>query len=152
MVSLFTIIIKGGTMKSLQTLVFQYMEEEELTLKQALLQASLGVTAKSGDIAEIVKGVVFSEHPYSDERKSQIAEHLGELLFYWLMLASTSDLSPDEIMSQYINSYIARKKKLEKGEVNVSMLEMLQHVKAERLKEEQERAAASLKELHQHLR
>lgn len=139
-------------MKDLQNLVFQYMEEEELTLKQALLQASLGVTAKSGDIAEIVKGVVFAEHPYSDERKSQIAEHLGELLFYWLMLASTSDLSPTEIMSQYVASYIARRKKLEKGEINVSMLEMLQHIKTDRIREDQERAAASLKELQQHMK
>lgn len=139
-------------MKDLQALVFQYMEDEGLTLKQALLQASLGSTAKNGDIAEIVKGVVFSEHPYSDERKSQMAEHLGEHLFYWLMLASTTGLSPDEIMSQYISLYIARKKRLEKGEINASMLDMLQHVKAERIREEQERAAASFKELQQHMK
>ena len=105
-------------MKDLQNIVYKFMEREEITLKQALLQSSLGMCSKTGDIAEIVRGVVYNSYPYTDERKKRNKEHLGELLFYWLMLASTCGASPEDIMNEYIAEYVQRTKIHQDDELN----------------------------------
>jgi predicted Zn-dependent peptidase len=139
-------------MKDLQSLVYKFMEKEEVTLKQALMQSSLGACAKTGDLAEIVRGVVYNGYPYSDERKARVAEHLGELLFYWVMLASTTGFSPDQIMAEYIAAYIKRTKVMTEEEFRAmslrktreemmqeqsqaSIIEMLKYVKAQEAQE-----------------
>jgi NTP pyrophosphatase (non-canonical NTP hydrolase) len=133
-------------MKDIQNLVYKFMEREEVTLKQALLQASLGMCAKTGDIAEIVRGVVYNGYPYTEERKKRNAEHLGEVLFYWVMLASTCDISPEQIIDEYISAYIKRMKITKEEEIEAekqreklmkegaaqaqaSIVEMLKYVK-----------------------
>ena len=131
-------------MKDLQNLVYKFMEAEQITLKQALLQSSLGMTSKSGSIAELTHGIVYKDYPYTEERKKRNMEQLGELLFYWVMLASTTGASPEEIMNQYIASYIQKNKlhkeddlKLlakaleqnDKNKAQASILEMLKYVK-----------------------
>jgi hypothetical protein len=135
-------------MKDLQNLVYKFMEKEGVTLKQALMQSSLGACAKTGDLAEIVRGVVYNGYPYSDERKKRVAEHLGELLFYWVMMASTTGVSPEQIIAEYIASYINRTKvvsdeelraiknrerliKEDQKQAEVSIFEMLKYVKAQ---------------------
>jgi len=142
-------------MKDLQSLVFKFMEREGVTLKQALMQSSLGICAKGGDLAEIVRGVTYNSYPYSDERKARMSEHLGELLFYWIMLASTTGQSPDQIMSEYISAYIQRTKLMSEEEfqaiknrdkmfeeehknaekTGASILEMLKYVKTQEVQE-----------------
>lgn len=142
-------------MRDLQNLVYKFMEREAVTLKQAMMQSSLGACAKTGDLAEIVRGVVYNNYPYTDERKKRVAEHLGELLFYWVMLASTTGYSPDQIMTEYISAYIQRTKLMSEEEfralnhrdklldedqrntdrAGASILEMLKYVKAQETQE-----------------
>lgn len=142
-------------MRDLQNLVYKFMEREAVTLKQAMMQSSLGACAKTGDLAEIVRGVVYNNYPYTDERKKRVAEHLGELLFYWVMLASTTGYSPDQIMAEYISAYIQRTKLMSEEEfralnhrdklldedqrntdrAGASILEMLKYVKAQETQE-----------------
>ena len=139
-------------MKDLQNIVYKFMEKEEITLKQALMQSSLGACAKTGDLAEIVRGVVYSGYPYSDERKKRTAEHLGELLFYWMMMASTTGFSPEQIIDEYIAQYIQRTKVMSDEEARIrnkrermmdednvraeaSIIEMLKYVKAQEAQE-----------------
>lgn len=106
-------------MKDLQNLVFKFMEREHMTMKQALLQSSLGMSSKAGHISEIVRGIVYSEHPYSEERKRRNKEHLGEMLFYWVMLASTTGSNPEDIMMEYISSYVQKNKLMQDDELKV---------------------------------
>jgi len=139
-------------MKDLQSLVYKFMEKEEVTLKQALMQSSLGACAKTGDLAESARGVIYNGYPYSDERKKQVADHLGELLFYWVMLASTTGMPPEQIIAEYISSYIQRTKIMTEDEfraiktrdkliqedqktAEASILEMLKYVKAQEQQE-----------------
>ena len=93
------------------------MEREQVTLKQALLQSSLGMCSKTGDIAEIVRGVVYSEYPYTEERKKRNIEYLGEMLFYWVMLSTTVGASPDDIINQYIATYVQKNKLTKEDEM-----------------------------------
>jgi len=146
-------------MKDLQNIVYKFMETEGVTLKQALVQSSLGACAKTGDISAIVHGVIYNGYPYTDERKRRIAEHLGELLFYWLMMASTTGQSPEQIIAEYVSSYIKKTKIMNDEEMRLinlsrdklleekthaeqtqqqaqaSILEMLKYVKAQEVKE-----------------
>jgi len=124
-------------LKDLQSIVYKFMEREQVTMKQALLQSSLGMASKAGSISEIVRGVVYNDYPYTDERKKQNKEHLGEMLFYWLMLTSTTGANPDEIISEYISSYV-QKHKITKDSEQVSITEMLKYIK------ETEKATPSL--------
>ena len=117
-------------MKDLQNLVHKFMENEEVTLKQALLQASLGLSATAGDIAEITRGVIFNGYPYTEDRKKKNAEILGRMLFYWIMIASTTDVSPEEIQQQFITEYNL-KKNIHNEELRASIVELLKHVKTE---------------------
>ena len=135
-------------MKDLQNIVYKFMEREQVTLKQALLQSSLGMCAKTGDIAEIVRGVVYSDYPYTEERKKRNAEHLGELLFYWVMLASTVGMSPEEIMSQYIVSYIKKNKITREDELKIlNAREKLSSEDREKHAEGHKQAQASILEM-----
>lgn len=135
-------------MKDLQSIVYKFMEKEEVTLKQALMQSSLGACAMTGDLAEIVRGVIYKGYPYSDERKKRVAEHLGELLFYWVMLASTTGMPPEQIIAEYISEYVQRTKIMSEEEyralknrdnlvredqkvAEASIIEMLKYVKAQ---------------------
>jgi NTP pyrophosphatase (non-canonical NTP hydrolase) len=151
-------------MKNIQNIVYKFMEREEVTLKQALLQASLGLSSKSGEISETVRGVVFNGYPYTEERKKKNAEQLGEMLFYWVMLASTTDVLPEDIISQFIASYLAknkiktaeeveaekeREKLLSEGENTVSILSMLKYVKAN---EKIDELTPSVKEMGKHVK
>ena len=106
-------------MKDMQNIVYKFMEREQVTLKQALLQSSLGMCSKTGDIAEIVRGVVYNDYPYTEERKKRNNEFLGELLFYWVMLASTTGKSPEEIMNEYVSAYVKRMKITQKDELDI---------------------------------
>jgi len=150
-------------MKDLQNIVYKFMEREEVTLKQALMQSSLGACAMTGDLAEVVRGVVYKGYPYSDERKKKVSEHLGELLFYWVMMASTTGFAPEQIIAEYISAYIQRTKIMTDEEFRLiknrdkmfeedqknaekagaSILEMLKYVKAQ---EAQEKESHKLRE------
>ena len=135
-------------MKDLQNIVYKFMEKEGVTLKQALMQSSLGICAKGGDLAEIVRGVIYNGYPYTDERKKRVAEHLGELFFYGVMLGSTTGFPPEQIIAEYIAAYIQRTKVMTDEEFRAlttrdklehethehsqaSIIEMLKYVKAQ---------------------
>jgi len=153
-------------MKDLQNIVYKFIEREEVTLKQALTQSSLGACAMTGDLAEIVRGVIYKGYPYTDERKKRVSEHLGELLFYWIMMASTTGFSPEQIISEYISAYIQRTKIMTEEEfralknrdklieedqknaerAGASILEMLKYVKAQEAQETQVKESHKLRE------
>jgi len=129
-------------MEDLEDLVKKFLSDEEFTIRNALSYASVGLSKTTGAASEIIGGVGFSGHSYNDERKAFMAEHLGEMLFYWHVLASTVDLAPDEIVQQYIHSY--KLKNNLKVDEQVNIAELMKHVKPgarirEKADEEQKR-------------
>ena len=106
-------------MKDLQNFVYKFMEKEQMTLKQALLQSSLGICSKSGNIAEVVRGVVYSDYPYSEERKKLTSEYIGEAFFNLVMLASTTGISPEETISHFLATAIQKNKITREDEMKI---------------------------------
>ena len=78
-----------------------FLSEENVTIKNALQLATLGLTKSVGDIAELTYGVNYSQHPYNDDRKGQLADYLGYALLNWHILALASGYSGEEIGTRF---------------------------------------------------
>lgn len=120
-------------MKQIEQLVKKFLKEEEFTLRNALAYAGLGLGKTQGALDDIVLDIAFNGNPYNDERKKRVAEHLGEMMFYWQVLASTCDISPEDIEQQFVSEFLTKNKKviseMTTEEVRASILELMEHVK-----------------------
>lgn len=100
-----------------------FLSEENISLKNALQLATLGLTKSVGDIAELTYGVNYSQHPFSTDRKSQLADYLGYALLNWHILALASGYSGEEIGNRFAAEWLT--KHLGKA----SIKDLLKHLK-----------------------
>ena len=137
-------------MIEMENLVRDFLNSEELSLKNTLAYGGIGLSKTSGQICDIVSGVGFAGQQYSTERQTRVAEILGEMLFHVHVIASTIDMPISEISQQYINSYLA----IQKTDINIvnekedkitlqDMMDMKKHVKAEAIIKLNEKHRAS---------
>ena len=120
-------------MENLEHVVQEFLTEEGFQLKNALAYAGLGITKTTGQASEIISGVGFSGQQYGPDRQVRMAEILGEMLFYWHVLASTTEIPYEEIIAQYIAAYEATKVTSKEPLHKISlqdMMDMRKHVKA----------------------
>jgi len=116
-------------MEELKGIVDKFMNEEDFTLRNAFAYAGIGLSKTVGSINGIIGGIGFSGNAYDDERKRFMAEHLGEMLFYWHVLASTTGVAFEDIIAQYIHSYRVTNNLKVDEQVNIT--ELMKHVKPE---------------------
>jgi NTP pyrophosphatase (non-canonical NTP hydrolase) len=116
---------------SIKDIADKFLREEKMPTTNALSFAGLGLTKSVGDVAEIAYGVGFSGHPYSDERKSEMAEVLGDILFYWHILAITSGIPWQDIMQRWISEWLVKQKVhiADDDTQRVSIKDLLKHMK-----------------------
>ena len=121
------------TFRELDTVVRQFITDENFSLGNALTYAGLGLSKTTGSVNEIINGVGFGGQQYSPERMNRMAEVLGEKLFHWMVIASTLEISPEGIVAQYISSWEATRVKMaeEAGITLQDMMNMKRHVKPE---------------------
>jgi hypothetical protein len=112
---------------SIKDIAEKFLKEEKLSLQDALVFGSLGLSNAIGDIAEIAYGVKFSEHPYDDERRGDMAEFLGNALLYWHILAITSGFAGQEIVKGWVSSWLIKNNV--KMSEEISIKELLSHLK-----------------------
>ena len=125
-----------NTMESLEDLVGRFLKETDFTLQNALNYGGLGLSKTTGHANEIIAGVGFGEQQYSPERQVRMSEILGEMLFYWHVLATTTGLSFHEIIEEYMHSYEAIREKLQKDKITLQdMMDMKKYVKSSTLNE-----------------
>lgn len=119
-----------NTMEQLEDLVQRFLKEEGFSLRNALAYAGLGVSKTAGSANEIIAGVGFVGHQYSPDRQTRMSEILGEMLFYWHVLASTLEIPFPEIIEEYMHSYEAIRAKLQKDKITIQdMMDMGKFVK-----------------------
>jgi hypothetical protein len=116
---------------SIKDIAEKFLKEENMPTMNALSFSSLGLTKSVGDIAEIAYGVGFSGHPYNDERKKEMAEFLGDILFYWHVLAITSGIPWQDIMQGWVSSWLVKQKRQHEidEEGHVSIRRLLKYMK-----------------------
>jgi hypothetical protein len=121
---------------SIKDIAEKFLKTEQLSLTEALTFGTMGLTKSIGDIAEISYGVKFSEHPYDDERKGNMAELLGYVLFYWHILALTSGFAGLEIVRGWVSSWLIKNNVNLKEDIHISIKDLLKHMKVrDKLKE-----------------
>lgn len=128
----------------MEELAKKFAEEEKMPLKSLLAYGGFGISDAGGKINAITKGVVFAGHPYNDERKIDMEEALGELLFAWHVLATTTDVRPKDIAQKFVNLYLVKGNKISE-EVHVSLVEMMKHLKIQEEELEKKKKEAKLK-------
>ena len=134
---------------NIESLVKKFLQEEKFTLRNALAYAGLGLSKTGGHIGSVVTDIVFNGHQYNEERKKRVAEDLGEMMFYWHVLASSVDISPDEIIQQFISLYLIKNQQMSQ-EMQASIVDLLKHVKTDvkghdnKIDEAKKRKAAAL--------
>lgn len=79
-------------------------------LNARLLTSGLGLTGEAGEVADIVKKVVFHGMDYNDEIKDKLIEELGDVMWYVAFAANTLDCTIDEIIDINVEKLNARYK------------------------------------------
>jgi NTP pyrophosphatase (non-canonical NTP hydrolase) len=83
-----------------------YPRENELL---AASYVALGLNGEAGEVAEAVKKAIRNDGRITDERRSQIADELGDVLWYLARMATELDLDLTEIAHANVAKLDARR-------------------------------------------
>jgi NTP pyrophosphatase (non-canonical NTP hydrolase) len=70
--------------------------DEPLPQREQILNCALGLCGEAGEVADIIKKAAFMGHPL-DKRK--LADELGDVLWYWVLLCDTLGLSAADVVA-----------------------------------------------------
>ena len=73
-----------------------------------LATAALGLTAESGEFAEVVKKIFFQGKPYNEENIFHMKRELGDVCWYIAQACMALDTSFDEIIEMNVEKLKAR--------------------------------------------
>lgn len=68
-----------------------------------ILTGAVGLASESGEVAEIVKKILFQGKKYDEESIFHLKREMGDVLFYFNMLCLALDVSIDDIMEINVN-------------------------------------------------
>ena len=73
-----------------------------------LLTGSVGLTAESGELIEIVKKMLFQGKPLNDENLFHMKRELGDIMWYWINACRALNLDPNEVIAENVRKLEAR--------------------------------------------
>jgi NTP pyrophosphatase (non-canonical NTP hydrolase) len=73
-----------------------------------LLTAAFGLTAESGEFAEVVKKIVFQGKPYTEENIFHMKRELGDICWYLAQACMALEVSFDDILQMNFEKLSAR--------------------------------------------
>jgi NTP pyrophosphatase (non-canonical NTP hydrolase) len=73
-----------------------------------LATAALGLTAESGEFAEVVKKIFFQGKPYNEENIFHMKRELGDICWYLAQACMALDTSFDEIIEMNVEKLQSR--------------------------------------------
>lgn len=68
----------------------------------SLLTGSIGLSSETGELAEIVKKVIFQGKPMNDETIYHLKRELGDVLWYWFTTIRALGLDPIEVIQENV--------------------------------------------------
>ncbi len=77
----------------------------ELTRADLIVNAALGLCGETGEIADAIKKARYQSH---DMDMASLRNELGDVLWYWTLLATELGMAPDEIMAANVRKLRAR--------------------------------------------
>lgn len=79
-----------------------------LTQEAQLASAGLGIAGEAGEVADLVKKVLFHGHPLDEATRAKLVKETGDVLWYAALLAETLGVPLAEIASANIVKLKAR--------------------------------------------
>ena len=73
-----------------------------------LATAALGLTAESGEFAEVVKKIFFQGKPYNEENVFHMKRELGDICWYLAQACMALDTTFDEVIEMNVDKLQAR--------------------------------------------
>jgi len=83
------------------------VDEPQVSWPQ-LLTAAIGLSAETGEFAEIVKKCIFQGKEMTEETHFHAVRELGDVMWYWMQAAHALNVTPDEVIQENINKLEAR--------------------------------------------
>jgi len=73
-----------------------------------LVTAALGLTAESGEFAEIPKKMIFQGKPLNEDNVFHMKRELGDIMWYWMNACRALGMNPNEVIDENIRKLEAR--------------------------------------------
>jgi len=88
-------------------LAVRRIDEPEVNWPQ-LLTAAIGLSAETGEFAEIVKKCLFQGKEMTEATHFHAVRELGDIMWYWIQAVHALNMSPDEIIQENIRKLEGR--------------------------------------------
>ncbi len=73
-----------------------------------LLTAAVGMASEGGELAEIVKKVVWQGKPWNDDVKFHLQRELGDVIWYWVNACRALNIDPNEVIAENVRKLESR--------------------------------------------
>ena len=73
-----------------------------------LMTGSIGLTAESGELIEIVKKMLFQGKPLTEENLFHMKRELGDIMWYWINTCRALELDPNDVIAENVRKLEAR--------------------------------------------
>ena len=73
-----------------------------------LLTAAIGLSAETGEFAEIPKKIVFQNKPCDEDAVFHMKRELGDIMWYWINACRALGLDPNEVIAENVTKLESR--------------------------------------------
>ena len=73
-----------------------------------LMTGTIGLTAESGELIEIVKKMLFQGKPLTQENLFHMKRELGDIMWYWINTCRALELDPNDVIAENVRKLEAR--------------------------------------------
>lgn len=96
--------------RDMKAVMLQFMNPEIMQAEKtvARLNGILGITDEAGEVAGIIKKIMFQKHPDNEQARQDILCELGDVLFYIHLTLYALESSIEEITELVDNKLTAR--------------------------------------------
>ena len=98
---------ESNSNKALCDRVAQLTEESDTNLS-LLMTAAIGLSAETGEFAEIPKKIIFQGKPLDEDAVFHMKRELGDILWYWTNACRALNLDPNDVILENINKLKSR--------------------------------------------
>lgn len=86
----------------------QYLKTNSDVNFSLLLTAVIGLSAETGEFAEIPKKILFQGKPLNEESLFHMKRELGDIMWYWINACRALNLDPNDVIAENVNKLKAR--------------------------------------------
>jgi NTP pyrophosphatase (non-canonical NTP hydrolase) len=86
----------------------QYLKTNSDVNFSLLLTAVIGLSAETGEFAEIPKKILFQGKPLNEESLFHMKRELGDIMWYWINACRALNLDPNDVIAENVRKLESR--------------------------------------------